>query len=953
MFKKTLISLAVASSVGLTGCFDSAGSGSSNADPDYKISNPDFTGRTWPVFKPLTSELPVPSDLQFAQGAGADGTLNGSAENPITNALDFMDGSSTTAQFDIKLSASIDPDTLNFTPVIQGEGGAPAPNPQQNVFLLSLDFPGGDSLLNNGSHYTKLINELVDDGAIPAPERTSFPGETPTFDLGLAFLAAQQNPSPETAGAVFDFNNEFRAEVVSLDGGTDNVLRITPLRPLDPKKKYLVVVTNEIKDNTGDPIVGSPSYQDLGDPNQPIGNSALAPVRGAILGWESLATGYFNALTNNSREAVGLPPLTADNLALTLTFTTGGTEDVLEAATSPAQFFYKNSVVSTRQQAIAEYLAANADAFEQLDASQQYGTLAQVAGQAQAEAESTSPTLKERAAGTESGLSGAGADFSNPQPRTIGTAFIEATRAPSAALDLPESGSVFQTSLELPYYLKAPTETDPSNLNSTWTASTTVGALIDGDGSGDTPPSDKITYRYPFAAESGTTVNIPMLVSVPDPTAQVPGQPTGVTCNMAKPYDVVIYQHGIFGNRSHSLALGNQLGSRCFVTVAIDLPLHGIAPKLATGDLDPSLALSVDVSQQGDGSFTASPLPMNERHFGWGQTASGTPTRMQYSTNVEEAVGSSAQFFLNLANLPAARDNNRQGVVDLLNLNASLVNLNAIDLDNFDGDGNPSTNLETAATDVNVQPDGSGSNVYYVGHSLGGILGTSLVTLVNGAAQEATIGNGNIVPFTAAAFVTPGAGIAKLLENSPSIGASVLAGLGQSGLTQGTSNLELFFNVSQASLDSVEPHNFAGSLVESGTQVYLNEIYGDGSNRATQDQTIPVAADVAYAGDYTAPLGMALPAPLAGTEPLIMQLEAATITGNADTGNAVAADGANVVRFTAGTHTTIIRPTDTTGEAVFADMATNIISFFADDGGSIGFNNEMFVKQNEPTPQNP
>ena len=364
MFKKTLISLAVASSVGLTGCFDSAGSGSSNADPDYKISNPDFTGRTWPVFKPLTSELPVPSDLQFAQGAGADGTLNGSAENPITNALDFMDGSSTTAQFDIKLSASIDPDTLNFTPVIEGEGGAPAPNPQQNVFLLSLDFPGGDSLLNNGSHYTKLINELVDDGAIPAPERTSFPGETPTFDLGLAFLAAQQNPSPETAGAVFDFNNEFRAEVVSLDGGTDNVLRITPLRPLDPKKKYLVVVTNEIKDNTGDPIVGSPSYQDLGDPNQPIGNSALAPVRGAILGWESLATGYFNALTNNSREAVGLPPLTADNLALTLTFTTGGTEDVLEAATSPAQFFYKNSVVSTRQQAIAEYLAANADAFE-------------------------------------------------------------------------------------------------------------------------------------------------------------------------------------------------------------------------------------------------------------------------------------------------------------------------------------------------------------------------------------------------------------------------------------------------------------------------------------------------------------------------------------------------------------------------------------------------------------
>lgn len=570
-----------------------------------------------------------------------------------------------------------------------------------------------------------------------------------------------------------------------------------------------------------------------------------------------------------------------------------------------------------------------------------------MAGQAQAEAESTSPTLKERAAGTEASLA-MEADFSNPQPRTIGTDFIEATRVPSSALGLPEAGSIFQTSLALPYYLEVPTDTDPSNLNSTWTASSTVGALIDagaGNEAGTTPPSDKITYRYPFAAESETTVNIPMLVSVPDPNAAIPDG-GGATCAMLKPWKVVVYQHGIFGNRSHSLALGNQLGSRCFVTVAIDLPLHGIAPKLATGDLDPSVALSVDVSQQGDGSFAASPLPMNERHFGWGQTASGAPTRMQYSTNVEEAVGSSAQYFLNLANLPAARDNNRQGVVDLLNLNASLANLNTIDLDNFDGNNDPTTQL---MADVDVQPDGTGgSNVYYVGHSLGGILGTSLVTLVNGAAQEATIGNENIVPFTAAAFVTPGAGIAKLLENSPSIGASVLAGLGQSGLTQGTSNLELFFNVSQASLDSVEPHNFAGSLVDSRTQVYLNEIYGDGSNRATQDQTIPVAADVAYAGDYTAPLGMALPAPLAGTEPLIMQLEAATITGNA-----VAADGANVVRFTAGTHTTIIRPTDATGEAVFADMATNIISFFADDGGSIGFNNEAFVKQNEPTPQNP
>ncbi|MDV3504797.1 hypothetical protein [Marinobacter sp. M-5] len=930
MFKKTLISLAVASSLGLTGCFDSADSGS-NANPDFKINNPNFSGKTWPVFNPLTSELPVPSDLQFEQGEGADGTLSGSAENPITNALDFMDGSSTTAQFDIKLSGSIDPDSLNFAPVIQGEGGAPAPNPQQNVFLLSLDFPGGDSLLNSGSFYTNLIAELVEDGDIsPAPTRTSFPGETPTFDLGLAFREAQQNPGAATAGAVFDFNNEFRAEVVSLDGGTDNVLRITPLRPLDPKKKYLVVVTNEVKDDNGDAIVGSPSYQNIGNPDEPLGNAALAPVRGAIQGWETLATGYFNALTNPSREAAGLSPLTDENLALTLTFTTGGTEDVLEAATSPAQFFYKSAIVTTRQEAIAKYLAENADEFETLSASEQYAALATAAGTAIMTA--TDAGLRGVASATAGNLAMAGADFSNPEPRPITP--IEASRVPaSAALGASANAStIFQAGIALPYYLPVPTPTDPSNLNATWEASATVGGIIDagaGNDAGTTPPSDKVTFRYPFAEEK-ETVFAPLLISVPDDG----------TCGAAKPYDVVIYQHGIFGNRSHSLALGNQLAGSCFVTVAMDLPMHGIAPKLATGALDPSLALSVDVAQV-DGAFVDSPLPMNERHFGWGQTANGTPARMQYSTSADSAVGSSAQFFLNLANLPAARDNNRQGVVDLLNLNASLVNLNGLDLDNADSDSNPAT----GGGDVDV---GTGSKVYFVGHSLGGILGTSFVTLVNGAAQETTIGNSNLVPFAAAAYVTPGAGIAKLLENSPSIGSTVLAGLAGSGLTQGTSNLELFFNVSQASLDSVEPHNFVTSLTDSGIKVYLNEIYGDGSNRATQDQTIPVAADVAYAGDYTAPLGMALPAPLAGTEPLIMQLEAETITGN----GALTAD-ANVVRFTAGTHTTIIQPTDAAGTAVFADMATNIISFFANDGGAIAFNNGNFVKQNEPSPQNP
>lgn len=79
MFKKTLISLAVASSLGLTGCFDSAGDGG-NANPNYKISNPELDGKTWPLFNPVTGQLPLPNDLIFR------------SDNPATS-INEADGS--------------------------------------------------------------------------------------------------------------------------------------------------------------------------------------------------------------------------------------------------------------------------------------------------------------------------------------------------------------------------------------------------------------------------------------------------------------------------------------------------------------------------------------------------------------------------------------------------------------------------------------------------------------------------------------------------------------------------------------------------------------------------------------------------------------------------------------------------------------------------------------------
>lgn len=316
MFKKTLISLAVASSLGLTGCFDSAGDGG-NANPDYKISNPDFTGKTWPILNGLSQEFPVPNDILTLLNPVGDGTmLDGSdPTNPVTTGIGFLDGNSTVGAFDIKLSGSIDPNqTLDARTFVE-VGGNILPNPNQNVFLLPLTFPSGDPLLQAD-------------------------GEVPSFAEAIRFqqAAALAEIAPSQAGAILaDLAQPVaRAEIISLDGGSNNVIRLNPLTPLEPKTKYLVVITNSVEDSSGDPLVASPAYQNYRDPSQPLGNSALAPFRGAILQWEQLAEGYFGFMQNVYDQA-GAPfsAPSKNDIVFSITFSTTAIDDVLKANAAP------------------------------------------------------------------------------------------------------------------------------------------------------------------------------------------------------------------------------------------------------------------------------------------------------------------------------------------------------------------------------------------------------------------------------------------------------------------------------------------------------------------------------------------------------------------------------------------------------------------------------------------
>ncbi|WP_166264460.1 hypothetical protein [Marinobacter caseinilyticus] len=899
MFKKTLISLAVASSLGLTGCLSSADSGG-NADPQYNINNPDITGKTWPLFNPVTGALPLPNDLIFKSDnpataiIEADGTFSvADSSPPVTTALNSLSGASTVAPAVVRLNGQIDVDSVDSRPFILN-GMTPIPNPNQNVFLIELEYASDDPLQGLGM------------------------GEPPTIPLAItaqvALGALPQDLSGRDQAAAGAYlgqiaqNPTYTHEVVNLDG--TSAIRIHPKVPLNPKKRYLVVVTKEVLDVNGDPIVSSPSYSNLTDANQPLGSSSLAPVRTIINSfWEAVASSYFGL--NNSARA---DALTADDIALSYSFTTSNDEEVLKYIADPETFFRDTVAGAARVAGVKQALANGQTA---------YSDLATAAGLAVAGADvdATAATLQGALGGLlpEPADRSATASFGAPQDVTQVSAITD------QFVDFGQV-NIVQGTIDLPYYLGIPTgqtEAEGAVINTQdWAADLAAAANIGGAlgvqlAQSDASVSDVVNYRFPFPVETSEALTVPVLVMYP----------AGYDGSVDGPLETFIYQHGITTDRSAALTFGSKLVANAGVAViAIDQPLHGVAPfsqaeqeglasllldagqaaelpaslasspaniqaviagQLAigftsaalsqdaataaatvnsvvaggsTGDLGLDAAIRSLRSFENTAANAGSTVPglvktANERHFDFTAGAANQPVPMTATS------GDSGSLFINLTNFTNSRDKNRQAVMDLLNLRESLVGLD------FDG---------TAGADLDA------TNVYFAGHSLGTIVGAPFVAVANGTVAV----EDNIV---AAQLLTPGAGIVRLLENSPAFAPAILGGLqAAAGLEQGDANLETFFNIFQATLDSADPINFADDLA--GSKILLSQVNGD--------QVIP--------NDPLAnPLGQAFDAYLSGTEPFARLLNATSVTGN---GVPVALSNAAITRYLAGTHGTPVLP---------------------------------------------
>ncbi|MEN8720328.1 MAG: alpha/beta fold hydrolase [Oceanococcaceae bacterium] len=311
-------------------------------------------------------------------------------------------------------------------------------------------------------------------------------------------------------------------------------------------------------------------------------------------------------------------------------------------------------------------------------------------------------------------------------------------------------------------------------------------------------------------------------------------------------WPVVIFLHGITQDRSNMLAIASALSAAGFVTIAIDQPLHGLPPGHPLR-VPGTTERTFDADLDGDGE-----------------------------------VDPSGTHFVNLTSTATARDNIRQSVADQIHLLRSLGNVRL-----------------GAAQDEPINTD----RIHFVGHSLGGIVGTTLL----GANAE----------IKAATVAMPGGGIGKLLDASATFGPVVQAGLEAAGVVKGTDTYEIFLRFAQLTIDSADPINWAARAT-ADRPVHLIEVLGD--------SVVPNNAVDAE--------GLIIPGFLSGTQPLgrTMGLTPVAVSPPVDPPRVLS--GSQWVQFDQGNHGSILSPTtaDPNADPVFVEMQRQVANFLASNG---------------------
>lgn len=611
MYKKSILSIAIASSLMLTGCFennklDDENTGAQTTPPLSSTAN-----RAFPVFSPAVGELPIPNDLllqrddkntdEIEQSDGSyaiDGSDSPDATPPVV-ALENLSGASLTSPIDIEIGGlgSVDASLLDARSFVI-LGGKPTPNPAQNVFLIELEY------------------------ASDAPLTALSAGEKPTATNGILALRATNNDpvAGQALVAMATTSPNYDAKVITRtkgDGSEATYIRINPLKPLNPNKRYIVVLTDEIKDTNGDSLIRNPgiaSYAAISDANIPLANPDLAPVRKLINEfWQPVAEAYFTGLTNLARAPE--THLSADNIVFSISLTTSNDTKVVDYMIEPNTWItdtIKSLVKGGAAKAATgagatDYATTKATVDEAYNSWSAGSFSTALAGCDLAYADDNTADAATRKAVADDRFTCAGNGLEGYLTGTLNVKFPKPTaddtinfanhrdlRSVSAFIsdDIAPVNSVYisEGTMSIPYYsgvpnLRGTVDGSEANLVNEWwradeTLANTLNSVFNLEALGSALPqgtptpdsnkvkSDIVNSIFPFPKKNSDE-EIPVLAIYPadDTNKPVDG------------YKTIIFQHGITTDRSAALTLGSAIVEQSGGTVAvlaIDQPLHGI-----------------------------------------------------------------------------------------------------------------------------------------------------------------------------------------------------------------------------------------------------------------------------------------------------------------------------------------------------------------------------------------
>lgn len=233
--KKFVLSLAIASTLGLSACDDET---IKDVEKEVVDNGTAVTPTARVKFDPSAGAagLSIPNDLIFLN------TVDGTLEIPVA---DPTDGS--------------DP----FVAISALDGWSIS-----QPFSLAIDFPTGTSL-------------NADSVANPAAVRI--------FEAVMGGDANDSDCTAVTRGLACKVVGELTFGVDFVTQASGNNISVIPMKPLKAETTYLMVMTNNLSDNNGKAVAGSTTYelarQDIN--TLPLGNASQLALQGAINSYEA------------------------------------------------------------------------------------------------------------------------------------------------------------------------------------------------------------------------------------------------------------------------------------------------------------------------------------------------------------------------------------------------------------------------------------------------------------------------------------------------------------------------------------------------------------------------------------------------------------------------------------------------------------------------------------------